>query len=248
MDFTGLYERAIAHYLQFETEWWVVPQSIPILYFGDLKNYLGSRLKIVTVGLNPSDMEFKEDRFQIDNARTCTPIQLEQSLSRYFKVRPYTDWFDRAFESLLQPLGASYYGEHHPGKVPGWWSAQPNVALHTEIGTPIATDPTWSKLPRQATKRLQATGFPLWRDLIRAFDPNLILISVAKRHLRQLGELDWRALRPCDASGPAAEMRLAEFGNSKIVWGQAQVRPLFYLKSEHRRLAARAILQETLLG
>ena len=58
-----LYQRAIKHYREHEGNRWVVPDSIPIVYFGNLQSYLDSRTRIVTVGLNPSGVEFDEDRF-----------------------------------------------------------------------------------------------------------------------------------------------------------------------------------------
>src|SRR4051812_23219231 len=46
-------------------EEFVVKPSVPILFFGDLQRYLSSPVRIVTVGLNPSRIEFPcEARFQ----------------------------------------------------------------------------------------------------------------------------------------------------------------------------------------
>jgi hypothetical protein len=248
LDLTALYRTAIDHYFTFEGEAYTVSNSIPVLYFGDLKRYTLSRLKIVTVGLNPSDVEFKEDRFGIKDLKSCTLAQFEQSLGDYFKSQPYSQWFDQGFEKLLQCLDASYYGEHHPGKVPAWWGAQPNVVLHTDIGTPLATSPTWSKLPRRVTERLQETGFPLWRDLVQRLAPDLILISVAQRHLKLFGALRWRRLRLGTASRNEPELCISELGTSRIVWGRAQVRPFFFVGSEHRPLVATVILKEMQLS
>lgn len=60
------------------------------------------------------------------------------SLDAYFRTAPYTGWFNPSFEPLLRGLGASYY------------EAAPSVALHTDLCSPLATDPTWSRLdPRE---------------------------------------------------------------------------------------------------
>jgi hypothetical protein len=120
--------------------------------------------------------------------------------------------------------------------------------LHTDIGTPLATKPTWSKLKTEVRERLQATGFPLWRDLMEALEPTLILISVGERHLSYLGDLRWRSFRPFESSLPRHEMRIAELGRSKIVWGRAQVMPFFHLTKEQRFLAANAIIGQAGLG
>jgi hypothetical protein len=74
--------------------------------------------------------------------------------------------------------------------------------------------------------------------------PDLILISVARRHLRKLGPLTWRSFRPFEQSTPQQEMRIATFGHSQIVWGRASRRPFFYLGANERPLAARSILHQ----
>lgn len=243
-DLTPIYERAIAHYRELGTEPWVVNPSIPILYFGDLRAYAASALKIVTVGLNPSNVEFERQRFGIEVQRCLEPNTLEQALCGYFQLRPYSRWFDRAFETLLQPLGASFYGARYPSRPPPWWRAQPNTALHTDIGTPLATDPTWSKLPTEAKARLQATGRSLWMHLIKALEPDLILISVAPQHLKLLGNVSWRSLKPFPSAERRHEMRIARLGTCAVVWGRAQVTPFFHLTNEQRTWTATAILSE----
>ena len=240
-----LYERAIAHYRAFEAESFVVSGSIPILYFGNLAAYRASRIKIVTVGLNPSDAEFSVDRFGLAQMDVVTPATLARSLSAYFEANPYYQWFDPAFETLLQPLGASFYEAHPRGRQRAWWAEQSNRALHTDLGTPLATSPTWSGLTPDQRERLRAIGFPLWRDLIRQLDPDLILVSVAWRHLRELGDLDWREFSPFPGAESRRQLKISNLGSAKIVWGTAQVRPFFHLSRCQRPLAADAILRES---
>jgi hypothetical protein len=246
MHLAALYKRAIIHHEEYQAEPWLVPHSIPILYFGDLASYSRSALKIVTVGLNPSNVEFLEDRFRSHEIRPGCLADLERSLSQYFKYNPYRTWFDQGFETLLQPLSASYYGNKYAGNPPLWWNPQDNTALHTDMCTPLATHPTWSKLklPRTVRIQLEETGFALWRDLIEVLKPDLILIFVGQSHLRKLGPLNWRCFSPFEQSEPRHHMRVASFGASKIVWGQSQVRPLLHLRTEVRPLAAKAILRE----
>ena len=38
----------------------VIKPSLPILYFGNVKDYFKSDFKVITAALNPSDAEFKE--------------------------------------------------------------------------------------------------------------------------------------------------------------------------------------------
>jgi hypothetical protein len=128
--------------------------------------------------------------------------------------------------------------------VPKWWLPKNNVAIHTDIGTPLATNPTWSKLPHAITTQLQAEGFLIWRDLIRTIEPQLILISVAKKHLSLLGHLDWRLFSPFESSEPRHELLIANFEKSKIVWGRPQVTPFFHLKENQMPQTAHKILME----
>lgn len=245
MDINSLYERSLDHYQAFLGETRVMHPSIPILYFGDLKRFQRSPLKIVTVGLNPSYAEFSEKRFDISDGATCNPVDLENELCKYFRVNPYSKWFNRSFERLLQAFEASFYGDYYPrNKIPDWWAPRKNVAIHTDIGTPLATNPTWSKLPKVLTLKLQSNGFALWRDLITLIEPHLILISVAKSHLSLLGSLNWQSFSPFELTEVRHELKIADFGKSKIVWGQSQVTPFFHVKEEQMFVTARTILRE----
>lgn len=40
----------------------IVSNSVPIIWFGNVEKYLESELKVITVSLNPSDIEFKNDK------------------------------------------------------------------------------------------------------------------------------------------------------------------------------------------
>ena len=42
----------------------IVENSIPIIWFGNINKYLDSEKRILTVGLNPSNIEFPEDNPQ----------------------------------------------------------------------------------------------------------------------------------------------------------------------------------------
>ena len=37
---------------------YIVSPSIPIIWFGDIEKYMRSKLKVVTIALNPSNREF----------------------------------------------------------------------------------------------------------------------------------------------------------------------------------------------
>ncbi len=239
-----LYQRAIKHYRGHEGNRWVVPDSIPIVYFGNLQSYLNSRTRIVTVRLNPSGSSLTKTVSGM-KLRPRSNHTLERALCNYFRDNPYTDWFDRSFETLLQPLGASYYEKIYPGPAPRRWTWKPrtNVALHTDLCSPLATVPTWSRLPKEAARvkeELWAWGFPFWKNLIEALKPDIVLMSVGRSCLTKLGALTWRRFSPLGAATkPKQEMEIARFGDTHIVWGVANVRPFLNLSYEQRPVAAR---------
>ncbi|MEJ6776481.1 MAG: hypothetical protein QNK85_04060 [Crocinitomicaceae bacterium] len=166
-----LVAKTLKHYHAFISEKIVVSPSLPILYFGDLSRYGRSELKIVTVGKNPSNNEFKLSkndsysfvRFQKWRSREENLIE---TLNAYFKTIPLKNWFS-SFEPILNGLDSSYYG----GK-------KPNIAIHTDICSPLATWPTWSKLTDQEKSRLFKDGHQIWLQLIEELQPDIMLISI----------------------------------------------------------------------
>jgi hypothetical protein len=131
----------------------VVQPTIPILFFGDSERYFRSQRRVITVGLNPSRAEFPDpDRLsRFPAARVLTPTAQDsasdviylRALNGYYRTDPYRGWFN-AFEPLLQGLGCSYY------------DGSANTALHTDLCSPLATDPTWSRL--SDTQRAALSG------------------------------------------------------------------------------------------
>ena len=155
-----------------------VTPAVPVLFFGDVDAYVGSRLRVVTVGLNPSSREFPTDdpfqRFPLAEGIDRADVERYlDALSAYFRAYPYTGWFG-AWEPLLNGAGASYY----PGAA--------STALHTDICSPVATDPTWSRLNQGDKRALMDDGVPLWHKLLMLLRPNLVLVSFARRHLERI--------------------------------------------------------------
>ncbi len=242
-DLTPLYLSAIQHYRDNEAAPWLVKPSIPIVYFGDLHGYLTSTRRIVTVALNPSLVEFTEKRFRITTAESDDLATLEESLSNYFRLNPYHDWF-RSFETMLQPLGASYYGTADPGRAPLGWTPRNNTALHTDIASPLATNPTWSRLADDVKLHLQSFGFSFWVNLIQALQPHIILMSVGRSHLAPLQALPWREFNAFSSCYASQRMMIAPFLKSHIIWGPARRRPLASLPEQKRSEIARTILAQ----
>jgi len=173
-----------------------VDPAIPILYFGDLTAYLRSPLRVVTVGLNPSRLEFPGDSpfRRFSNAANLLPIRADtydtyfDSLDNYFETDPYEDWF-KSFNSVLCPLTASF------------WPGCTNFVIHTDICSPVATDRGWNKLPPWAKAHLLEKGPGLWRDLIALLKPHILLAPVRGEYLLKAGLPDvrsWTTLYDCE--------------------------------------------------
>jgi len=180
-----------------------VQPSMPILYFGDFPAYGVSPIRIVTVGLNPSLQEFPVadpwSRFPaaahlegetVPTSNEPGPGAYLAALNGYFTTDPYR-WFNRSFEPLLRGLDASYY--------PGARS----TALHTDIASPVATSPTWGKLGGRRAQH--EGGAELWRDLVEVLAPDIIILSVAREHLRAVTSQrleEWRELMRIERDRP----------------------------------------------
>jgi hypothetical protein len=222
----------------------VVTPSIPILFFGDLRRYLASPVRIVTVGLNPSRAEFPcKDRWKrfpkacgFDAmTRDATFYQkYVATLSDYFRTDPYMKWFN-AYEYILHGLDASYR------------DGAPNTALHTDICTPLATDPTWSRLSPVHRAALESRGTPLWHRLVAYLAPHVLLVSIARSRLDAFTfaeKSEWEIIYTIEQKKPyeigARKIRLAEGNDTIIVFGRASQTPFGSISAvDKRKVGAR---------
>jgi len=179
------------HYSELD---FVIKPSIPIIWFGDLNEYLKpDNFKVVTVAVNPSDMEFKKkatdepdvnvrfpgansllDKFS-DNKNTVEEkIEFDEittlwdAYNSYFHTdkEPYKKWFncfERLFAFLPRPV--SYYPN------------QPNRASHIDCRTAIATS-KWTDLTKD--QRNSITNKDLFIRLLNYLKPNIVLFSTEK--------------------------------------------------------------------
>ncbi|SDN61050.1 hypothetical protein SAMN04487897_103333 [Paenibacillus sp. yr247] len=176
---TSIMEECMNHFWRFSKEKCVVQHSIPVLYFGDHDRYLRSPIKVVTAALNPSLNEFPKSNptqrfgYILEQSSHLSEADYRQALNDYFRVDPYSSWFQNGFEKVLAGFGASYYGGIE------------NVPLQTDFCTPIATDPTWGNLGRRGEdpnyavnarikRDLQREGSRIWHNLIELLQPDII--------------------------------------------------------------------------
>lgn len=213
----------------------IVPNSIPILWFGNFEKYLISDKKIITVSLNPSDNEFKlrkmdpystKYRFSPYNG---TVNSLYDAYNEYFSLSksPYNSWFKSSFKSVLESFNASHYNN------------APNIALHTDIGSPYATSPTWSGLGLADKKALEPLGSLSWHSLVKILEPDIILFSASysfekKIKFKQIGnwkEIDVNADRPL----LVGKFQINETNNTTVLF-QVQGRKPFLKSSKEEKL------------
>ena len=111
-------------YLDRHTPSTVLPWACPVPYFG-----AASEASVATVGINPSNLEFTDNRGrELEGQARRLPTlrslgisswadadsrhveQLVAGCNRYFMIRPYNRWFG-VLERVLSPIGYTYYGE-----------------------------------------------------------------------------------------------------------------------------------------
>lgn len=180
---SSFYRKCIEHHKEVEANPdypdLVVKDSIPIPYFGDVRAFLKSPLKVVTAALNPSNIEFEERGKRCN--RFSAPVsgleQLEEELCQYFKGSPYR-WFGN-FEPVLNGLGASYGGK---------MGCAENTALHLDMCSPIATQKKWSDLSRKEKRYLMPTGREIFEELIKEIKPDIAVMSLGWDHISHWNE------------------------------------------------------------
>jgi hypothetical protein len=220
---------------------YIVNPSCPILYFGNFPEYLKSSCKIVTVGLNPSDVEFT------DNGNTSVDLRFRGSsetnmadycnaLNNYFEYNPYNKWFS-SYENILNGLNASYYQ----------CADKKNRALHTDICSCLATNPTWSKLNNEVKKELQTTGKALWSELILLLKPHIVLIAVPKGILDTLPLRDEiQNISPAQGITQYANLGKVDFEENYspiIVVGRTRNMPFGAITKEDKKTIGKKILE-----
>jgi hypothetical protein len=221
----------------------VVNPSVPILYFGDVEAYRASPLRVVTVGLNPSLAEFPVGRAfaRFRAAEGLGSVASADDQARYLKALggyfgprpehdPYDKWF-RAYDDVLRGLGASYY------------AGLLSTAVHTDICSPVATMPPWSRLDRRTRTTLLRSGPALWHELVRFLRPDLLLASIGRNYLdlirfQRVGP--WRELCRIERGNPylvrGRQLTLGDQNKAWLVTGRAAQTPFGTVSRPDKRL------------
>ena len=213
-----------------EKKAFLVRGSIPILWFGDMEAYKKSERKIVTVGLNPSLKEFPKDKDRFPqaiglprkNALDSNDIETYTSaMNAYFETEPYSKWFDH-FEKALNPLGASYYAN----------KKTECRAIHIDIYTPVATDPTWSGLSPEQKWSIDEQSNGLYEDLMEVLKPDVVLVSANSAVVNEQFPIAFKAYLG-DADKGSHYLRAGKTKEGCVViWGFNNISGPFSIKKE----------------
>jgi len=235
----NLIDKTLQYFDKYSKEDFVVKPSLPILYFGNLEDYEKSKLKVVTVGKNPSDNEFKlkkNDNYSFCRFKNWDPDarNLIESLNPYFEDNPLKQWFS-SLEPILNGMGSSFYKKNK----------FPNRALHTDICSPLATNPTWSKLTKENQNLLFKEGFEIWKQLIEELQPDIMLISVPFNLFKKIIHEPGKLLASFDSKKDNTKRKkeykvfvynykLTTKKNTKVIFGKAANKPFGTISQEQK--------------
>lgn len=238
--------KAENYYLKFTQEKFVISDAIPIVYFGDLEAYSNSETKIITVGKNPSSNEFrlgKSDLFSLCRFPDLVPDRsnLSECWHMYFEKRPLEVWFS-CYKQILNGLDASFYRSIHFR----------NTAIHTDICSLLATDPSWSKLNKNEQQILFDDGYAIWKELIEELQPDIMLMSVPKALLERIvltrkSKILTLTFKKDGTPRKRAydvisyNYKLKSGKESQVIWGQAANKPFGLISNEQKVSIANAI-------
>lgn len=240
----SFYRDCWTHWHEMSNHGFVINDKIPVPYFGNIRSYMRAPTRVITLGLNPNREVFECTRSTV----RLTPAITEQRLSRYFVERVDTGrwpgWFSN-YEAILNGMGHSYLSDECG-------------AIHVDLCSPIATNPTWSKLALQQKHLLRERGRKLFDRLYQMLEPDIIIVSVAKRevahHWGNPFDPPWQSLplAPLKAGGTKQggsydlRYRLGD-GRGRttcmVVFGTAARKPFGRLTAERQHAVGKSIIQ-----
>lgn len=194
MDRNKLYEIIDEYWRDFNDKKYlkgICHPSIPIIWFGNIDKYFNSKIRTITVGLNPSNNEFMDNNikklsFRIENANIFLnknylnnkeKDMLIDSYNNYFNNNPYTKWFSWNDKKIMRFINCK--GGYDVGYNANYDKLNHiNAAIHVDCCSAIATDPTISGLKRKYNKTYKILpNMDLFVRFINFLKPDVILFS-----------------------------------------------------------------------
>jgi len=187
IDLRDLVEECWSHFADAPHGLPIAAGAYPVLLFGNLGLYSASETRVMTVGHNPSRMEFPPpprmySRFprvrlldSFHDTGKISPGEYSEyvgALSSYFCGNPLWKWFTWN-EGVLKGASASYR----------------RGALHTDLCSPLATDPAWGKREmRRWRPYLSEFGLHCWRRLVAKLQPDIVLTALGSEYISLITE------------------------------------------------------------
>lgn len=222
----------------------IVEQSFPIVWFGNMKRFFHSKIKVVTIGLNPSNSEFPNYNPELRFPEAHEAFEQGRmglvcdSLNGYFDCNrePYWEWFngyERALSSM--PFGVTY------GKCPhvkncavrnpvtcGKCPIVENYAIHIDFFSAIATDPTYSGLKKKKFLLQNTDLFDrLFHYLTDNWDePVIVLFSTSKYEIcARVGLNNQNKFYEKRDNKNDLKVEAYKLNNKIYIWGKPNIKP-----------------------
>lgn len=227
----------------------VIPWSCPVPSFGD-----ASRSKIATVGINPSNKEFVDDK-QNELTDECRRFHTLRSLGlkkwtdakeahhnkialacqRYFEFNPYDRWF-RELDFLMSGTNFSYYSSMF-------------TACHLDL-VPFATSCKWTELSTAHKANLLAISGDALGRLVRDSPIQVLVLNGSSviSHLQKICTIDLESTRKPDwelpRPGGLGVAGYAYYGSIKILAGVALKQEVAVLGFNHNIQSSFGVTRE----
>lgn len=185
----------------------VVPNLHPVPYVGSIPKYRRSKLRAVTLGINPSanppeDLAWERGHnfSHRINLTSEDAAWWENVLCRYFLDQTPHTWF-KHYSRILNSLDVSYGSSSDTAT---------NQAIHIDWASPLATTNTWRHLTEKQKTILRLHGVPTSWELLKRLKPHLILFSSSRENLNSL--LQCSEQWPFEMTDPFAQANDVSFG------------------------------------
>lgn len=158
-------------------------ECTPVLHFGNIKD-----AKVITAGLNPSEVEFRENgvplvgnkrrflHYSESNNGEINADHIDEAFLRsenYFNKNPYQKWFNK-YDSFLEGLECSFKN---------------GSACHTDYYSPFATVKGLSEIDSNiSSQQLLKFGLLTWKEILECA-PNVEVIFGHGQGHNHMGKL-----------------------------------------------------------
>jgi hypothetical protein len=218
---------------------------IPMVFgYGDMSRFFGSRLRCLTLGLNPAPPESELNQFVVgDLAKTHTKSlvdayvvdgslhmesvdYVQAACTQYFANSPHKYFVP--LERVLNEVNCSYFG------------GLPNTAIHIDIFR-WSTSSRWSELPNTVRQEMVTVGTAALQSDLKLLKPKIIIISIEIGKVMNIfKDVAWKTLvsfskTQADAVVRYSVVRLREVGTVCLVQTTPTPLPFGFLTIQQQK-------------